>query len=65
MSQPGFSFPQPLSKTVPAQWWNVYNYIARQWYENEYGQIEQDERWYHPAMLAMERMIAQKPVHHV
>ena len=29
------------------QFWNVYNYIARNWYEFEYGQIEDRERWYY------------------
>jgi hypothetical protein len=36
------------------EFWRVYNYVARQWYETEYGVVAVPERWYHPAMLQLE-----------
>lgn len=38
------------------RFWNVYNHLARNWYEYEYGQVEEHERWYYLAMLLLERM---------
>lgn len=35
--------------------WDVYNYIAAQWYATEYGQVEDVNRWYQPAMIFLER----------
>ena len=40
---------------MPDRFWNVYNYIAGLWYETEYGQVEDKDRWYCPAMLYLER----------
>jgi hypothetical protein len=38
--------------------WHVYCYVARQWYETEYGQVEWADRWYYPAMILLERFAA-------
>ncbi len=38
------------------EFWRVYNHVARQWYEREYGMVEPAERWYYPAMLFLERI---------
>jgi hypothetical protein len=43
----------PIIQThMPPEWWRVYNYIARNWYEQEYGTDR--PRWYYPAMLWLE-----------
>jgi hypothetical protein len=47
---------------MPDKFWSVYNYVARQWYETEYGQIEQAQRIYHPTMLALERLACGLPM---
>lgn len=38
------------------------DHVARGWYETEYGQVEDAERWYHPAMIALERFAAGLPM---
>lgn len=45
-----------------ARFWHVYEYVAGKWYEQEYGQVEMAARWYHPAMIAMERFAAGRPM---
>lgn len=40
---------------MTSEFWQVYNYVARQWYDTEYGQVEAKNRWYHPAMLFLEQ----------
>jgi len=45
---------------MPDKFWNVYNYLARNWYEQEYGQVETPDRWYAPAMIALERLAYQE-----
>jgi len=39
---------------MPQAFWRVNNYIARQWYEQEYGKVEFDERWYWNALVFLE-----------
>ena len=39
---------------LPPDFWRVYNYVARQWYETEYGLAAVRERWHHPTMLRLE-----------
>ena len=34
----------------------VYNYVAKQWYEQEYGRVENAQRWYWRAMLLLESL---------
>lgn len=34
--------------------WDVYNHVARNWYELEHGQVERHNSWYHPAMIFLE-----------
>ncbi len=46
---------------MPQRFWNVYSHVARSWYELEYGQIEQPDRWYQPAMLFLERFAVAPP----
>lgn len=41
--------------SMPAEFWRVYNYVARQWYETEHGKVEPRDRWYHPAMMRLEQ----------
>ena len=47
---------------MPERFWNVYNHIAKGWYETEYGLVEDADRWYHPAMIALERLAAGMPM---
>lgn len=35
--------------------WSVYNYVARQWYETEYG-VNDATNWYRDAMIFLERL---------
>lgn len=39
---------------MPPAFWRVYNYVALNWYELEYGAVEPSQRWYQPAMLWLE-----------
>ena len=41
---------------VPAEFWRVYSYIAKNWYEGEYGKIEIRDRWYGPTMIRLEEL---------
>ena len=47
---------------MPERFWNVYNHIAKGWYETEYGLVEDADRWYHPAMITLERLAAGMPM---
>ena len=46
---------------MPEFFWHVYNYVAGKWYETEYGQVEDADRWYHPTMIQLERFAAGMP----
>jgi len=37
-------------EAMPEQFWHVYNYLARQWYETEYGKVPYGDRYYGVAM---------------
>ena len=37
-------------KRMPEKFWHVYNYLARQWYETEYGKVPYEDRHYGLAM---------------
>jgi hypothetical protein len=50
---------------MPKDFWRVYNRIADAWYRLEYGQVEDVDRWYHPAMIALERLAAGMPMQSV
>lgn len=39
---------------MPESYWRVYNYVARQWYEQEMGRVEYWERWYWNALPFLE-----------
>lgn len=39
---------------MPHKFWNIYNYVARQWYEEEMGKVEFQDRWYWNAMIFLE-----------
>jgi hypothetical protein len=41
---------------MPEKFWHVYNFLADRWYAEEYGQVETADRWYFPAMLALEKL---------
>ena len=45
---------------MPAEFWRVYNYLALQWFETEYGRIAESERWYQPAMAFLEDLNARQ-----
>lgn len=47
---------------MPDPFYRVYNYIAKRWYELEYGKVKDADRWYHPAMVALERFAAGLPM---
>jgi hypothetical protein len=36
--------------------WHVYNWIAEQWYEHEYGKVENADSLFHPAMIELEEL---------
>ena len=36
------------------EFWRVYHYVAKQWYETEYGAVDLPKRWYHPTVLRLE-----------
>jgi hypothetical protein len=39
---------------MPKEFWKVYNYVARNWYEREYG--VDTPRWYYHAMVFLEEV---------
>lgn len=39
---------------MPAEFWSVYNYLATQWYANEYNHPAHRQGPYHIAMLLLE-----------
>jgi hypothetical protein len=41
---------------MPAEFWRVYNYLALQWYETEFG-VSHD-CWYFDAMVFLEDLAA-------
>jgi len=48
---------------MPKGFWKVYGYVARQWYDVEYGAVEPRDRWYHHAMIFLEaRSEAHAPI---
>jgi hypothetical protein len=54
--------PEKSVAAMPNEFWAVYNRVARAWYDSEYGHVEPSERWYHPAMIALERLAAGMPM---
>lgn len=52
---------RPGAPKMPEFFWHVYNYVAGKWYETEYGQVEDADRWYHPTMIQLERFAAGMP----
>ncbi len=52
-------YPQRSADAVammPSPFWRVYNYVARQWYDVEYGRVELSDRWYGPTVAMLERI---------
>jgi hypothetical protein len=47
-------------KRMPEKFWHVYNYLARQWYETEYGKVPYMDRYYGLAMDFMSLRAAQE-----
>ena len=45
---------KPLDQDAENAFQRVLNYLRRQWYEVEYGAVENDKRWYQPAMYRLE-----------
>lgn len=45
---------------MPEEFWHVYNYLARQWYETEYGKVPYMDRYYGLAMDFMSLRAAQE-----
>jgi hypothetical protein len=39
-----------IGRTTSEKYWHVYNYLARQWYETEYGKVPYGDRYYGVAM---------------
>ena len=45
---------------MPESFWRVFNYLARQWYEQEVGKVPEGNRHYQRAMDFLSLMAAQE-----